>query len=290
MSLAELIYQRLCGSSDLTERLTTFADSPAIFTPEAPEDNSRGWNRKTRYPLIEYTYDMQANEQRGSDGTLSIFLKCSNQSEVEPQEIEAEIKKSLREVLLVPEGEPPYCFSWASTEAFTMQDKNDDLVLGADIRFDMIEYPSQQTTDPDPIDALNLYVHSICPEALVIGYDRLDEIEEAKPDRPIVFCQLDTSVKADQTYTVAWMDCRIAVHVLCPESERRIKWVMQIANALSVDGEVDMLDHSPMRITRLQVNHKGDYVKTGQLFVTAHYGILKGREYGKPIISAAVRY
>lgn len=36
-----------------------------------------------------------------------------------------------------------------------------------------------------------------------------------------------------------------------------------------------MLDKSPMRIKRLQVNNKADYLKEGQLFVTVHYGLLR---------------
>ena len=48
-----------------------------------------------------------------------------------------------------------------------------------------------------------------------------------------------------------------------------------ISNRMSLDGEIIMLDHSPMFIRRLQVNYKSDYLKDGQIFVTGHYGLLR---------------
>lgn len=91
-----------------------------------------------------------------------------------------------------------------------------------------------------------------------------------------------------ETNTVAWMDGKIAVHVLCPAADLRLKWVMALANGLSLDGEVVMLDKSPMRIKRLQVNNKADYLKEGQLFVTVHYGLLRYKPKEHMITSARV--
>lgn len=290
MKFEELIYERLSSDEALTAKLAKYGSYPAIFTPEAPDDEQDAWERKSRYPMIEYTYDTQANEERASSGTLSLFLKSLNTSEVEPQEIERLIKQCLRDVVLQPEDDSPYCLTWAQTDAFTMQDKEDQLILGADIRFDMIEMPPQQTTDPDPVDALNYFVKAVCPECIVIGYDRLEEITEPSKDRPVVFCRLDNTSKAEETFTVAWMDCRIAVHFLCPDASMRLKWTMQVANKLSIDGEVEMLDRSPMRITRLQVNHKADYLRQGQLMVSTHYGLLKYRADGKGVKGVQINY
>ena len=64
------------------------------------------------------------------------------------------------------------------------------------------------------------------------------------------------------------------------DSGRRIKIVAAIANRISLDGEIIMLDHSPMTITRLQTDYQSDYLKEGQLFVTVHYGLLRYRAKG----------
>ena len=69
----------------------------------------------------------------------------------------------------------------------------------------------------------------------------------------------------------------MAVHILCPDGETRLKMAAAIANKMSLDGEIIMLDHSPMFIKRLQANYKSDYLKEGQVFVTGHYGLLRYR-------------
>lgn len=38
-----------------------------------------------------------------------------------------------------------------------------------------------------------------------------------------------------------------------------------ITNAMSLDGEVTMLDCSPMFIRKLQMDNKSDYLKDGQI-------------------------
>lgn len=86
------------------------------------------------------------------------------------------------------------------------------------------------------------------------------------------------------------MDGRIAVHVLCPESTVRLKMAADIANHLSLDGEVIMLDYSPMFIKRLQVNYKSDYLKEGQVFITGHYGLLRYKAKPHVLMTAHGNY
>lgn len=120
------------------------------------------------------------------------------------------------------------------------------------------------------------YSHDMS-EVKTYGIEKQDteEITEASADQPVVYCRLISSEKQEETNTVAWMDGRIAVHVLCPENTVRLKMAADIANHLSFDGEVIMLDYSPMFIKRLQVNYKSDYLKEGQVFITGHYGLLR---------------
>lgn len=275
MKLEELIYKRFTDSKELTSHLTTYSGLPAIFSPEAPEENQTGWGGHTQYPKIIYNFDMQANEERNSVGTLSVSLLCLNTADIVPEDIEPKVKKCLKDVLLKPEGGTPYCFTWARTDAFTIQEKKNDLIIGSDIRFDILEYPCQETTDPDPIMAVNRYIKERYPECIVIGMDRMQEIIEAEKEHPVIYCRLMSSEKATETNTVAWMDGRIAVHVLCPDSEKRMKIAAAITNQISLDGEIIMLDNSPMFIQRLQANYKSDYMKDGQILITGRYGLLR---------------
>lgn len=275
MLLEELIHKRFTSTAELAERLAKFNGIPAVFSSEAPDQDQEEWGGKTQYPMVVYNFDLQANEERHSAGALSVSLFCQNTDDVVPETIEPIIKDCLRDVILKPESGTPYCFAWARTDAFTVKDKKTDLLIGSEIRFDILEYPSQETSDPDPVVATNRYIKELFPECLIMGYDRMEEITEATTERPVVYCRLVSMEKSTETNTVAWMDGRIAVHVLCPDSEVRMKIAAAIAQKMSLDGEIIMLDYSPMFIKRLQVNYKSDYLKDGQIFVTGHYGLLR---------------
>lgn len=278
MNLEQLIYKRFSASYDLTKYLAIFSGKPAVFSPDSPDSILDEWEGKTQYPQIIYNFDLQADEERKSVGTLTVTLLCQNTTDIVPEAIEPEVKKCLRDVLLKPEDGSPYAFAWARTDAFSTKDKKNGLLIGSEIRFDILEYPSQETTDPDPVMAANQYIKDLYPECLIIGSDRMNDITEATKDVPVIYCRLLSVDKGEETNTVAWMDGKIAVHVLCPDNEKRIKMATAIANQLSLDGEIIMLDHSPMFIKRLQANYRSDYLKDGQVFITGHYGLLRYKQ------------
>ncbi|MEY8425107.1 hypothetical protein AALB52_20700 [Lachnospiraceae bacterium 38-14] len=277
MALEDLIHKRFHDSEKLTRCLARYAGCPAIFSPDAPGDDMKGWEGDDHYPKAIYNFDLQANEERHSAGTLSVSILCENTPDaVSPEEIEPTVKECLRDVILTPKGGSPYCFAWARTDAFTIEDKP-GLTIGSEIRFDILEYPSQETSDPDPIMAANRYIKELYPECLIMGYDRMEEITEASSEKPVIYCRLLSVEKAEEMYMIAWMDGRIAVHILCPDSGVRMKMAADIVNRMSIDGEIIMLDNSPMFIRKLQANYKSDYLKDGQITVSVHYGLLRGR-------------
>ena len=277
MNLSELIYKRFTDTVELTKHLTTFDGKPAIFSPDSPEDNQSGWGGNTQYPKVVYSYDMQANEDRNSAGILSVSLLCQNTTEIEPEAIEPEIRKCLRDVVLTPTDGTPYCFSWARTDSFTVDDKTGSpyMTIGCELRFDILEYPPMETTDPDPVIATSRYIKEAFPECVVIGYDKMEEITEASAERPIIYCRLIAIEKSEETNSVAWMDGKIGIHVICPDAVVRLKLTVGIANRLSIDGEIILFDYSPMFIKKLQSNTKSDYIKEGQILMTGHYGLLR---------------
>ena len=280
MTLEELIYKRFAGSEALANKLASFGGLPAVFSPEPPDRCQGGWGCGPQYPMAVYSFDLQANEERHSAGTLSVSLLCQNTDGVTPEAIEPLVRSCLRDVVLKPEGGTPYCFAWARTDAFTIEDKKAGATIGSEVRFDILEYPSQETSDPDPVMAVNRSIKGMVPGGGVMGYDR----------RPVVYCRLVSVDKAQETNTVAWMDGKVAIHILCPDSVVRMKMAAAIANSMSLDGEVIMLDNSPMFIKRLQANYKSDYLKDGQVFVTGHYGLLRYRAKPHPFAAAHVKY
>lgn len=277
MTLEELIYKRFTESETLVSQLAVYAGKPAVFRPVSPEGNQEGWEGKTQFPQLIYNFDLQANEERKSAGTLSVSLLCQNTTEITPENIEPEVRKCLKDVLLKPEHGTPYAFTWARSDAFEMEETKSRLVIGIEIRFDILEYPSQETLDPDPVMAVNQYIKEVCPACMIMGYDHMEEITEATGEKPVIYCRLASVEKAEETNTVAWMDGRIAIHILCPDSGKRMKRVADIANQISLAGEIILLDHSPMFIKRLQTNYQSDYLKDGQIVITGHFGLLRYR-------------
>lgn len=280
MGIEELLYNRLSTYEPLIELLATYGGRPAVFFQSAPEDGQKGWGGKTQYPRLVYDLDMQANTERKSSGALLVALFC-DRSGTEPETIEPIVRECLKDIFLKPDNAFPYCFAWARTDAFDMGEGLQDggqkqrAVIGSDIRFDVLELPAQETTDPDPIAALNQYMQELYPEAHIIGLTHMGRVTEAKPKKPVLYCRLQSLEEAAVTNTVVWVDARVAVHVICPSAEIRLKIAADIAYRMARKAEIIMLDRSPMRPTGLAVDNAADYLRTGQITAKLRYGLLR---------------
>lgn len=290
MNLEELICKRLSEAKNLTKCLTRYAGQPAIFTPEAPGDREAGWGRATQYPRAVFNFDMQADGERKSAGTLSVAIICRNDSEAVPELIEPAVKKALKDILLKDDNGTLYAFAWARTEGFSMTEEKNELLIGSEIRFDIMEYPQQETTDPDPIMAMARYIKDLYPDSIVVGIDKMADETEASKEAPVFYCRLTEIEKLEETNTVVWMNGKIAISLLCPDGATRLKMAAAVLNSLSLDGEVTMLDDSPMFIERLTANLKSDYLKDGQIFVTGRYGLLRYKAVGYPLRHPNINY
>lgn len=290
MNLEELICKRLSEAKNLTKCLTRYAGQPAIFTPEAPGDREAGWGRATQYPRAVFNFDMQADGERKSSGTLSVAVICRNDSEAVPELIEPAVKKALKDVLLKDDNGTLYAFAWARTEGFSMTEEKNELLIGSEIRFDIMEYPQQETTDPDPIMAIARYIKDLYPDSIVVGIDKMADETEASKEAPVFYCRLTEIEKLEETNTVVWMNGKIAISLLCPDGATRLKMAAAVLNSLSLDGEVTMLDDSPMFMERLTANLKSDYLKDGQIFVTGRYGLLRYKVVGYPLRHPNINY
>ena len=290
MNLEELICKRLSEAKNLTKCLTQYAGQPAIFTPEAPGDREAGWGRATQYPRAVFNFDMQADGERKSAGTLSVAIICRNDSEAVPELIEPAVKKALKDVLLKDDNGTLYAFAWARTEGFSMTEEKNELLIGSEIRFDIMEYPQQETTDPDPIMAMARYIKNLYPDSIVVGVDRMADETEASKEAPVFYCRLTEIEKLEETNNCVWTNGKIAISLLCPDSSTRLKMAAAVFNSLSLDGEVTMLDDSPMFMERLTANLKSDYLKDGQIFATGRYGLLRYKAVGYPLRHPNINY
>ena len=280
-NLETLIYERLAGWEPMTSLLAKYKSEPAVFYQLAPDDKQRGWKGATQYPRVVFDIDRQANAERKSAGTLVVEVFCDREG-TEPETIEPTIKECLKDLLIKPDGGFPYCFAWSRTDAFrvervdggaTMRD-----VIGQEIRFDVLEYPKQETTDPDPVAALNAFIAENYPDACVIGLTHMDNYTEASATRPVLYCRLQGTNTEDITNTVVWMNARIAVHIICSDAEARLKIAADLQNLITWAAEIIMLDGSPMRPSRVSMSNTADYLQEGQLTGVYQYGVLRWRK------------
>lgn len=272
MDLSDLIYERLSTDEKLCGMLASFGEYPAIFADEVPPDTSEGWNGSTQYPRICYRADMQVDQKRSSSGLLHVTIYTTKQS-LDIEMIEEEIKRRLTDVLMKPSDKAPFCVSWARTEPYLIDGAE---VFCKDINFDILEYPSQATTDPDSVLAASSYIKELIPPAVVCGIDRLEKFTDPS-EHPVVYVELQ---RLEQTTghcqnTIAWFRARLSVHILCPDSALRLMLAAGITQVLRSAEEIIMLDDSPMTIEQLSFSNTSDYLREGQISITAKYGCLR---------------
>ncbi len=284
MTLEDLIYTRLSDPDGPAAKLARYGEAPAIFYQAAPEDTAAGWDGKRQYPRIDYTVDMQANPERQSCGILTLNIWCSEQC-APPEDLEPEVRAMMREVFMQPDESPPYSLAWVRSDAFEGRSQANPatLVNGITVLFDLFAFPVQETTDPDPILAIKVYVKQWAPDALVIGKDTLEGFQIATTDQPIFYFRLASLQLQRETNTVAWMDGMIAGYIYAPE-ETRLKWLKALVDVLSLDGEVTMLDTSPMFLRGIKADSAADPLTVGQLRLQIRFGLLRRPKYAHTLM------
>lgn len=275
MELNEMIYKRLADCEGLVKRLAVYGDGPAIFNTEFPSDQQSGWGEKSQYPRICYRVDLQVNQERSSSGTLHITIDTEKTSKI-IEELEELVREALRDVLMKPEGQAPFCFAWARTEVYQVEGAG---VVCKDLLFDLIEYPMQETTDPDPVMAVSAFLKEMYPETIVLGLDRIGDFTNPA-ESPVFYCRLQDIQSTDGPciHTVAWFTAKVAVHLLYPTALTRLKMLSAVHQKIASEEEIVMLDNSPMHIQGLRLDNKADYLREGQLIITGKYGCLRRGE------------
>lgn len=276
MNLDELVYKRFIEDENLAKCLTKYAGKPAVFNGKAPDDRQSGWGGKTHYPRLTFSYDLQADGERKSAGTLNVSVLCQLAEQEFPEEIVPDVIEALKDVLIHTEDDQYFAFAWARNDSFDMPEQN-ELIAGCDVRFDLVEYPEFETLDLDPVLAMSRWLKKEFPEALVIGVDRFEGITVTSKEKPVLYCRIISNTMDDQTNTIDWMNVRLVVYVLCPDGKTRRKIAAAIAQRMSLAGEVTMTDDSPMTVEQLEVSYQTDYVRSGMVFPTCRYGIFRYR-------------
>lgn len=267
MDLSQLIYSRLALDETICSMLAKFNGQPAIFNTEFPADQQEGWDGQTQYPRIEYHINMQADPERASSGMLMLAV-YSEKDPLAAEQIETCVRRSLKDVLMKPSDEAPFCLAWARTDPFILEGT---AILCKDLVFDILEYPDQFVTYPDPAESISLFLKGAFPDLFVIGVDSIETFYVATEDEPVIYCRMDSFMNDHTSMALAWINCRIAIHVIAPTVDARSKWVRLIMNCLMISGEAPLTDGTPLRFTGTQASNKSDYLTSGQIMLSGQY-------------------
>ena len=280
-----LIRQRLLTISKVAIRLAVYDEKPAIFFQSVPDDTSKSWTSIVQYPRIVLSMDMFANAERNIMGALVADIICTEEG-LPPEEIEPYVRQALEGVLFTPKGEATFSPKWRNTQVFRENNVTDKSYnIGMTLNFDIYEFPLLETSDPDPIAAINFYAKDWDKELVIIGHSDLPEIFEPKRHSPVIyFRRINTNIEK-QTNTVVWLLGDIALHLFAPTLQDRAEWIEQLSQSLALAGEITMLDGSPMFIRNIRGDAKADEV-TGQLTISVRYGLLRKPNYSHTLMQA----
>jgi hypothetical protein len=285
MTVDELIYKRLMGQEKVTKLLTRYCNEAAVFFQSVPDDNDENWiSASSQYPRIEFMTSIESHPERQTIGQLSIDVLCTAMGTL-PEEIEPLIRDSMENVFFSPDDGDVFSIGWTKTDNFEQQrDKDSPLIYGKTLLFDITEFPCMETSDPDPVAAMNRYANQWDANVTIIGKSEMPEFFTPTRDNPAAYFRKVSSDIDRQTNTVVWMNAVLAVHFFAPSLNDRIEWLEQFSQQMAFDGEVIMLDNSPMFIQGI----KGDAAASeqdGQIKISVQYGLLRRPKYAHTMMT-----
>lgn len=277
MSLEQLLKQAFSEEKILSQRLAKYQGVPAVFYRIAPAKQDSGWDTSQQYPRLCFDLQMQENPARKTAGRLEVSLQ-GELTGTPPEELEPYVKALLNHRFFVPDEHNPYCFLWCSTGR--SQKPN---LLVHNIIFDLLEFPSLQTNDYDPVVALRKWLKEMLPETWIAGVDVFPKEFSSEGTPPVLYCRLDSVERGEETNQLVWMNGQIAIHILSPSALLRLKLAASISTGISLAGELLADGEPPMTISQLQVKPGADYQKEGALLVGIRYGLPRPEAAGELI-------
>lgn len=265
--------------------MTSFDDKPAIFYQDVPDDTQGKHWGESQYPRMTFVLDKFSHAAREKAGSLAVDITCS-ETGAAPEDIEPYVREALAGVLFTPDNGATCSVTWKETQLFNERvGEQEALILGMTVAFDVYDFPSMETSDPDPIMAMNRYALEWDDALMVVGASELPGIFVPTREHPAVYFSRVSTVTDYATCAVVWLDGEITAHLFAPSLKDRNEWLEQFAQGLALAGEVTMLDGSPMFISRVHGDIAQDE-NAGQLKIGVRYGLLRKPKYAHTMMKA----
>lgn len=281
-TIQEAVWEIVRNDAPLCAMLAKHGGKPAFFYSKAPSDEDAGWEG-AKYPRADFTVDMRQDPERRTAGSMWINIYVTTETlpigGTDPDRaIEWRLSDLLSGTFYSDEMTGTFCTEWERSDAFhfeTQKGETHPEVYGLSVRFEIMEFPPQFTTDPDPVQGLNRWTKDHFTKMAVIGYDKLPDVFRPSDGRPAVYWRFDsTAADARQGYAATWYTGVFYAHVIAQSVMERNRWIKAIAEKMQLEGEVILPDTSPLFVNRIAVRHAADPLREGQLELTGRYGVL----------------
>lgn len=262
--------------------LADYSGEPAFFYSKSPLDSRPGWTG-AKYPRVDFVVDMRQDPERKSAGSLwiNVFVtsQCIPIGDVDPERaIEERLIELLSGTFYSDNESGTFCTEWERSDSVLWETQNGEThpeVYGLRTRFEIMEFPPQLTTDPDPIQGLNRWIKKRFPEMAAIAYDNLPEVFRPTDTTPAIYWRFSGNLTTDrQSYAVTWYNGTFYGHILAESVMERNRWIKAITETMQLAGEVILPDDSPMFIKQINIRHGADPLREGQIELTGQYGVL----------------
>jgi hypothetical protein len=277
-----ILKDQIRGDADMAGMLSRYKDSPAFFYQKSPQDDDRGWDgNKPTYPRADYNIDMRYDPERKVAGTMIINVWCTVESKSMPEDIEKRLVELINGTFYTNPQRETVCAVWNRSDAFNFEMPSNvggntaPEVMGVSLTFDLMLFPEQLSTEPDPIQGLNNWTRGYFPGMVIITQDELPPVWKPSETNPAIYWRFEGTAADDkQSYAVNWYKGLFAAHVITGEITERNRWTKAIIERIQLDGEVVLVDGSPMFAKQIIIRHNSDPLREGQFILTGNYGVL----------------
>ena len=275
-----LLKDQIRGDPEIVGMLTEYKGKPAFFFQKSPQDTDAGWE-KPCFPRADYNIDISYDSERKTAGTMAINVFCTLESMAMPEDIEKRLVELITGAFYTNRQKETVCAVWNRSDAFSYEMPSNvkgntaPEVIGVTLTFDLLQFPEQLSTDPDPIQGLNNWTRANFPGMAIIPHDELSPVWKPTVSTPAIYWRFEGITANDkQSYAVNWYTGNFAAHVITGDVTERNRWTKAIIEKIQLDGEVLLFDGSPMFAKQIAVRHGADPLREGQLLFTGQYGVL----------------
>ena len=271
--IEQLIYKALKDDVGIIDCMATYDGQPAIFYREAPQDTDPGWYEGKCFPRADFNVCWSYDEEHKKVCKMVLNVWCLNESGPYPEDIGNVFTKNMSDLILAEE-DGVYCTVWSSTESFEGTSVEPKTV-GVTITFEILNFPDYRTFEPDPVVAVQSHIKRLIPDCLIIWNDEMQEHYKPENERPVVYVRMSCEpTMTSATYSVSWYKCTMTIHLMAPDFRERQRWLQVLIRGLSSESGALMTDQSFITYTKMSHNVSADPLCTGQITLTASYGVL----------------